>query len=242
MTIKELHDKLLAEKPEDAIHDAEVCPICNPNLHPSTELESLDDVEDSSIGGGDMKTYTEEEFTAAVQEAVAPLQAEAAGKVADLEAELEALKADKAKSEVDGQIAEVQAELDKAEIRVADAEARYDAIVAYLEAAVAEKAEAEAREARKDARIAAVKEVTALSDEVIEARLERWIAMSDEQFEEMIEDWKMIPTASHASEETGTKVPVETAMSNLRETENASESLGSTVIGARNRGIDVRYL
>jgi hypothetical protein len=232
MTLKEQHDKLLSEKPEDAVHDSEGCPFCNPELPKD------------SIGGGDMKTYTEEEFTAAVQEAVAPLQAAADAKVSELETKLDAQSATHAKEEAEGQIAEVQAELDKAEIRVADATKRYDDLVAFLDAAVAEQAEVAARESRKDERIAAVKEVTALSDEKIAERLDRWIAMSDEAFGEMLEDWKMIPAPSVAAEEANEEItaPVETAMSNIREEASSNKSVAADVFAARNAGLDIRNL
>ena len=235
MTIQDIHDKLIAEKPEEATHDAEACPICNLNLDHSTY------VEDISIGGGDMKTYTEEEFTAAVIEAVTPLQAAAEARISEIQAELEVAQADKAKSEVDVQVADMQTELDKAEIRVADAEKRYDDVVAYFEAEAQAVIDAAAIEARKEERLAAVKNATSLSDEVIEARLDRWIAMEDDAFTEMLEDWKTVSTSSRETETVIEDIPLETAMSNIRD-EDHSGSLAADVLSARGHGIDVRYL
>ena len=231
MTIQELHDEMLKNMPEGASHDAEACPLCNPN----TTF--------NSIGGGDMKTYTEDEFTAAVHEAVAPLQAEAEATVAALQAELDELKTEAAKSEVEGQIAEVQAELDKAEIRVAEAERAYADLVSYLEAEVAAAEQAALVEARREARRTAVKEASLLGDEYIDSKLDRWVAMDDESFEAMLEDWKTVSSSSRETvKEASADLPLETAMSTVRDIDPGSASLTADVLGARNAGIDVRYL
>ena len=189
-----------------------------------------------------MKTYTEEEFTAAVQEAVAPLQTAADAKVAELQSELEAVKAHQAKDEAEGQIAEVQAELDKAEIRVAEAERKYDELVAYLAAEAETVAEAARREERRDGRRSAIKEGTSLSDDVIEARLDRWVAMSDEDFDAHLEDLKALSTASREPSED-TEIPRETAMSNVRNDDTpTTSSVAKSVFGARNAGVDIRNI
>jgi DNA repair exonuclease SbcCD ATPase subunit len=232
MNLKELHDKWLAEKPEGAEHDAEGCPHCNPNL-------SLDD--DNSTGGGDMKTFTEDEFNTAVQEAVATASADAEAKVADLEAQIQALKDEADEAEAKTEIEKLQAELDKAEIRVSDAEKRYNDLVAYLEAEETAKAEAAELEARREARRAAVKDQTSMSDERIEDRLDAFVAMSDEEFDSYIEDLKVSTAASHEGD-ANPAIPRETAMSNVREQSNGNKSVAADVFGARNAGVDVRTL
>lgn len=231
MNLKQQHDELLKQMPESATHDAEACPFCNP-----------DTTHNNSDGGGDMKTYTEEEFTAAVKEAVAPLQAAAQAEVSELQAELDALKAAAAQSEVEGQIAEVQAELDKAKVELADAIKRYDDLVAYLDSEAQAAAEKAAQDARKGDRLAAVKEVApGLDDDYIERRIDAWVAMDDETFESMLEDWKAVPTAAKA-EGDPTDLARETAMSTVRDTEKTSGSAAADVFRARNQGVDVRYL
>lgn len=232
MTLQEQHDQLLLEKPEEANHDTEGCPFCNLELNI-----------DNSIGGGDMKTYTEEDFTSAVQEAVAPLQAAADARVSELQLEIEELRTTQAQSEIDGQVAEVQADLDKAEVRVAEAERKYDDLVAYLTAEAIAVTEAANLEALRETRREAVKQATALSDEVIDQRLDRWVAMDDESFEAVLEDWKALSAASRETEEASeaSEIPRETAMSNIRE-HTESGSVASEVFGARNAGVDVRYL
>jgi len=229
MDLKELHDKWLSEKPEGAEHDEVGCPHCNPDL-----------TNENSTGGGDMKTYTEDEFNTAVQEAVAPLQADAEAKIADLEAKLQAAADAADEAEVQGEVAKVQAELDKAEVRVAEAEKRYNDVVAYLQAEADAIAEAAALVERREARRTAIKDSTSLSDEKIEERLDIWVALEDEAFEAHLEVLKDLSTASH-SESEGSQVR-ETAMSNVRESSDDNRSAGAAVFGARNAGIDVRNI
>jgi hypothetical protein len=231
MTLKEQHDELLANKPEDAVHDADACPYCNPQT-----------TNEDSDGGGDMKTYTEEEFTAAVQEAVAPVKAEADAKVSELKAELEANKADAAKSEAEGKIVEMQADLDKAEVRVAEAQAKYDDLVAFLNAEAAAAEEQAHREARRESRRAAIQEASRLSEDIIESRLDRWVEMEDAAFEAMLEDWQSVATASAETPVAEVTAPLETAMSNIREDNRSTKSVASEVLGLRNSGIDIRNL
>lgn len=229
MELKELHDKWLSEMPEGATHDEVGCPHCNPDI-----------TNENSTGGGDMKTYTEEEFTAAVQEAVAPLQAAAEAKIAELEAKLQSAADAADEAEEKGEIAKVQAELDKAEVRVAEAEKRYNDLVAYLQAEVDAAAEAAAIEARREARRAAIKDSTSLSDEKIEERLDIWVALEDEAFEAHLEVLKDLSSASQPESES-TQVR-ETAMSNVRDSSNDSKSAGAVVFGARAAGVDVRTI
>jgi len=238
MILKDFHDLLLKEKPETADHVAEDCPFCNEDISINHN--------DYSIGGGDMKTYTEDEFTTAVTEAVAPLQAEAAAKVAELQAEIEELRTSQARTELEGQIADLQADLDKAEIRVAAAEAKHDELVAYLDAEAAAEEQAVLAQARREARREAVKTAAPFADEYIDANLDRWVAMEDEAFEAVIEDWKAVASTARAEEdETGDaeaeSIP-ETAMSNVRNDHTVNGSVAADVFGARNRGVDVRYL
>jgi hypothetical protein len=236
MILKDLHDFLLEDKPEDANHVAEDCPLCNETANNNTN--------DNSIGGGDMKTYTEDEFTAAVTEAVAPLQAAAETKVAELQSEIDELRTTQARSEVEGQIAELQAELDKAEIRVAAAEKAYADLVSYLEAEIAAVEAAALVEARREARRSAVKDAAPFTDDYIDANLDRWVAMEDEAFEAVVEDWKNVSVAAAATHveapAADVEIPAETAMSNIRNNDHGS--VAADVFGARNRGLDVRSL
>jgi hypothetical protein len=233
-SLKEKHDELLKNKPPHAEHNSEECAFCNESISKNTTTE-----------GGDMKTYTEEEFTTAVKEAVAPLQAAAEAKVSELQAKLEVFEGAKADEEVAGQIAEVQSKLDNAELRASSAETKYDELVAYLESIHAEEAAKAALEARKTEVRELVKEAAGFRDEYIEENLDRWAAMSEDQFTAVLDDYRAakaeVKPEEKASEETE-EVIAETAMSHVRTNDISSEagSLARTVFGARAAGVDVR--
>jgi hypothetical protein len=230
LSLREQHDLLLEQIPEGAIHDTEGCPFCSPDLSANSD------------GGGDMKTYTEDEFTTAVQEAVAPIQAAAEAKVNELQSELDGLKVTQAKGEAEGRIAELQVELDKAEINLTNANAKYDELVAYLESVEAAKVEAAAQEALRETRAAALAESTPLAQERIAEIVDRFIAMDDESFAALVEDYKTVSSAStKETEETSVDIPRETAMSNVRD-ENSSSKGYASVFAARNTGNDIRYI
>jgi len=236
MILKEFHDILLRDKPETADHVAEDCPFCN---------EAFTSNNNYSIGGGDMKTYNEDEFTTAVTEAVAPLQAAAEIKISELQSEIEELRTSQARNELEGQIAGLQADLDLAEIRVAAAEAKYDELLSYLDAEAAASEQAALAHARREIRREAVKSVAPFADEYVDANLDRWVAMEDEAFEAVLEDWKIVASTTPHSVEDVAEVDLipETAMSNVRNDDHtANGSLAADVFGARNRGVDVRYL
>jgi DNA repair exonuclease SbcCD ATPase subunit len=242
MILKEFHDLLLEQKPESAEHDEDNCPFCNEGI--DHDHDDTQDNSNYSIGGGDMKTYTEDEFTAAVTEAVAPLQAAAEAKVAELQSEIDELRTSQARPEVEGQIAELQADLDKAEIRVAEAERKHDELVAYLEAEAAAAEQAALVELRRSERRDAVKAAAPFGDDYIDANLDRWVAMEDEAFDAVIEDWKAVSASSRQATdevEEAAEVPAETAMSNVRN-EDHGGSVAASVFAARNHGVDVRYL
>lgn len=233
LTLKERHDQHLAQMPEGAVHDTDGCSICNPDLS----------VDENSTGGGDMKTYTEEEFNAAVAEAVAPLKAAAEAKVTELQSELDGLKASQAATEAEGRVAELQVELDKAEIRVADATKKYDDLVAFLEGERAAAAEAAEQAARSEARAEVLKASTPLADEKVAEIVDRFIAMDDEAFSAIVEDYKAVSAAAPAGEQASEKeeIPAETAMSNVRDEQATEKGFGS-VFSARNHGVDVRSI
>lgn len=211
VALKEKHDQLLAEKPDDASHDEASCLFCNPEQDP--------------IQGGDMsKTYTEDELVAAVNEAVAPVKAE-------LEKAREALSANEIdekiaaiRTEFEQRIAELENEKDVAEARANEAEAELNNTLSYLASEVEAAEQAQLVEARKESRKAAVSEVASFTDEQIEAKIDRWTAMDDDVFEVYLEDLKSVARKG-GSENTGeqlpTQLPAETAMNHTRTSGNA---------------------
>jgi molybdopterin-guanine dinucleotide biosynthesis protein A len=232
--LKEQHDKLLAEKPEDVEHDTANCVICTPNAITTNT---------TNPEGGDMKTYTEDEFTAAVQEAVAALQAANDTKVADLQTKVDELTSKSEQDEFESQIADMQAKLDLAEAATAVAEKEASDIVAFLEDLGAKAVEAARIEDLKAARRIAIAEVTAFSDEQIDAKIDRWVAMDEETFDAILEDFKAVAAKVPSETETvSEETATETAMENVRDQEHAVTSPMAGILDARSRGLDVRDL
>lgn len=234
--LKDIHDKMLASKPESAVHDESTCVMCQ---------SDSGTVSTSSAGGGDMKTYTEDEFNAALREAVAPLQAELDTlKSSQVEGEIQA-KVDAAVSEFAQKLADLQSELDKAELRASEAVKERDEIVAFLEAEVKTAEEAALLEAKRSERKEAIQEVASFSDEYVDANLDRWTAMDDEAFTAVLEDWKAVVKAKVESVEgkdgavTATvdqvvSAAAETAMSHVRSDQKSydAKAVFGSVFGA----------
>lgn len=241
---KEQHDKLLLDIPEGVSHDAASCNFCTPNANQVGH--------DISTEGGDMTTYNDEDFTAAVQVATATAVANA---TAPLQAEIDRLKADQATSEIDSKIAEakaevqaelekVQAELDSAMVKATNAETERDNIVAYLTEEAQRIEAATLRESKRDERRAAVQEASNLPDEYIDANIDRWVAMADEDFEAAVADWKNVPKAKadDKKKESGDlSQSKDTAMDGTRN-ENGTTSDAKSVFQAIVAGVDVRKL
>lgn len=191
-----------------------------------------------------MKTYTEEDLVAAVSAAVTEA-------VTPLKAELDTLREEKSQEEVEAQIAaakaeaeaqvtEIQNQLDAAEAAKAKAEAELLAITEWLEAEAQAVAEAAALEERKTTRREAVKSVASFSDEQLDAKLDRWVAMSDEAFETFVESLKDVAAAATPGSTLPTAVPVSTAMDNTR-TPGATSAV-SDLFGMMRDGVDPRTL
>lgn len=231
--LKEVHDKLIQEMPEGTEHDEADCQFCN----------------ESSAGGGDMKTYTEDELTTAVKEAIAPVREAADTEIAALQSELDDLRAAKANEDAESEAAEMQANLDRAEARAAEAESRVEEIMTWLDSERELTEIAEYLDAVKSDRVTAVKGISSLSDEQIESKIDRWAAMSDEDFAGLLEDLEAISTASKASleseseesESDPSKAISSTAMSHTR-SDTAAPSSAAIWNAARRGQVDVRRL
>lgn len=188
-SLKALHDRLLLEKPDGAVHDSEACPLCAMQTPTAHE--------------GEMTTYTEDELRAKVEAAVTAASAERDAKIAELTATQQTAEAEAAvkaaKDEADAKIAELQTALDAKAIEAANVTTEKDGIVAWLEGervkaeeAAAVEAAAATAAARKDGRVAKAKEVAGFDDEYLTANADRFAAMSDEDFEAACESWSKI--------------------------------------------------
>lgn len=223
MELKELHDALLESQPSGVDHDTASCPLCAP------------------VEGGDMsKTYSQEEFDAAVAEALNPLRKELEDmKASQEQTEIEARIANE-KAELETRISEIQAELDSAVLKAAEAEKQHGELVAYLEALVAEEAQAAELARRTEERLTVVREVASFPEEYIEANTSRWVALDDESFEALVNDWRAVAKKEEKPAEQ-TVIPSQTAMVASR-TESGNGSALREVLDLTLRGVDLKSL
>lgn len=213
MTRKELHDRLLAMKPEGADHDPESCDLC-------VDSNAVVDPTSASAKEDAVSEITKEQLDAAVVAA----REESAGRIAELEARvvsfeesqregaIEAAVAE-AKAEAQAEIDELKTQLDAAVLEASTTKEAFDAFKSELTELETQRTEAEEAAARKDERLTKVAEVASFPQEHIDANAERWAAMSDEAFEQQLEDWRQI-----AAKGAGEHIPNTTGMHASRET------------------------
>lgn len=230
---KELHDDLLKHKPEDAPHEEASCPFCNDN---------------TSVGGGDtmteIKTYTEEELSAAVMAAVTPVKEAAEAKVEELTSEIDSLRAAKETEETEDAVSAVKAEADLAEARAVAAEEKLAETLSWLEEQAQLAEISQYLEDLKTERLAVIEDVASFSEDYVSANVDRWVAWSDSDFAAFVEDLKAIKSADSASksEKDSGKTKSETAMSNTRSSEHDAKADAAVVYSGIRRGVDIRRL
>jgi hypothetical protein len=216
--LKAKHDKLLADKAEEDVHETTDCLFCNPDLTKKNESEER----------GDMDTFTKEQAQAladdAVAKAVAPILSELDTlKAAQGESEIEA-KIQAAKEEAAEAIKDLQAKLDEAVLKATNAETELADVKTFLDEAAAEQAEVELAESRKDARTELIKEKTSFTDEYINERIADWATLTDEDFDARLGEWTAL---SPVKEDGGAKVKLDTAMKTIRKDAGASTTARS---------------
>ena len=230
--LKELHDLLMAEKPEGASHPADDCPYCKSDADPK-------EAEEVSV------SYTEEELKAKVDEAVSSATKELEAKVKELEevrsaSEVEAKLAE-AKAEFETKVSEIQAQLDTAVLEAEKAKTEKEEIVAFLEAEGKKAEEAAALAARRDERLKQVAEVASFPEEYVEANADRWAGLDDEQFAALLEDYKAVG-AKKDDEGSDTAPPAGSAMTASRENKGDAKVMSEVIRGFRTANIDPRTL
>jgi len=230
MTLKDLHDRLLDERPSGAEHAADECPFCR---------EVASDLTNNGGNGVSDKTFTEDEVkslvTAAVAEAVKPLQDEIAShKEASTEAETEA-KIAAIREELEAKVEEIQKSLDEATLKAEAASVERDELVAFLDSEK-EKAEKEAETAKlREERTAKVAEVASFPEEYVKANTDRWASMEEDAFVALLEDYKAV-----AVKPSEGGLPASTTMNASREENKSKLSVVREIIDLRNEGIDTR--
>lgn len=224
-----MHDLIVAALPEGSTAHVEAdCPVCGD--------------EEPEAG---LKTYTEDEFKAAVAEATQAATDALRQRVSELEgnqaqASIDAAIAE-AKAAADAQIAELQASLDA---KVLEAKAASDALAARNAEIEAEKETARlAAEAtaRQEARVAEVAAIVEFPEEHVTASAERWGAMSDADWATQIGEFKAI--AARIPAPGGVRRTAMTAAADTRPAGAAgrvASSELSEVLALRDQGINVR--
>jgi hypothetical protein len=224
--LKEIHDQLLAEKPEDAQHDEATCLWCKGEFSSAVDTE---------IQGGSesVKTYTEDEYNSVLVK-VSALET----KLSELEgAQQESVveaKIGEIKAQTEAQVAELQTKLDTAVLEAEAAKSEKDKVLEYLADVKTEADKAEETARLREERVATVKEQTSFPDSRIEERADAWASMDEAAFEAALEDWKAI------APKTNGKIPdVSTSLSASRDDQAGSDALRE-VLALRDRGIDAR--
>lgn len=243
-TLRALHDRLLADRPDGAEHEEGSCPFC--------ALEALQAAATAggapspiSNEGGLMTTLTQEEHEAAVAEAVAKAIAEATAPLSAKIAEFEAANADtevgkavaEATAPLNEKISTLQSELEAAVLAQTAAETALAETEGFW-AQVSEAAEAEALAAsRKDERLARIREVANFPEEFLTKNADVYASLTDEDFEVRVAE--MAETAKTIAEVVGGKIPAATALTAARDASGGSNNQGSALseLGAMRRAL-----
>lgn len=241
--LRKEHDDLLANKPEGMSDEEfaslvedhkETCVFCNDNI-----------AQEDNPEGGDMEnTFTQEQLDAAVNAAVAPIQAELETyKDSAAQSEVDTRVAE-AKAEGDARVAEVQAQLEASVLEAQSAKDELAQLKADLEA-LAEAAElAELYEAIKADRKAKIEEVANFPADFLEANLDRWCSEDEEAFAARIEEWKVASTPKVTEEASSEPVVEKTAMKFVRPVESGSVLKGdlANLFDAADAGFDIKKI
>ena len=216
-----LHDRLLAEQVDGAVHDADDCVLC--------DLEDTDQTTDPE--GGDVGSFTQEQVDAAVAKAIADATGPLNTRIEELSASAKETEVGKAISDAlapkEAEIADLQSRLDAAEARATKAETEFSDFKAAVEAKEKEAEEAAAREGRKTERVKAMKEAKVFSDAYVDEHADRFAAMSDEDFAARMDEWKAIVAKDDAGDG---KIPEKTGFQASREgTGNGGLPAGSVL-------------
>lgn len=236
-TLKQLHDRLLAGRPEGAEHDEQACPLCAMEAVPETGGNASTSAQ--TEGGNTMTTFTQEQLDAAVAEAVAKAVAEATAPLQEKITQFESAQAEsevgqavaEATAPLNEQISQLQSELEAAVLAQTAAEQAKAEIEQFWAEAIAEKEAAEAAEARKEERLAKIREVANFPEDFLEKNADKYAAMSDEDFEARLEE--LAEQAKTIAEKVGTGVPSTTALTAARET-GGSTNPGSSLSELKN--------
>lgn len=219
-----MHDELLANQPEGARHDADICPFCvdkatrngqsSASVTPPVEsdrsgaptqvpVDTEGGTTETMSDNTKQETLTLEAHEALLEKALREATSTTedalerkAKEAAELAAEVEQLKAKNA--ELTAETARLNSELDKAQIDLKAANDQAAEIKAAAEKAAADAAKAELASQRAEQ----VKNLGLFKEDYIAERSSRWADIAEDAWNEQLEEWRLIKP-DVASEGTG---------------------------------------
>lgn len=223
--LKELHDRLLASKPEGATHDVDSCPLC------AMEQTATDP------GGSMPETFTQEEVNELIANAMSEATATLQQRVAELEAQAQETEVGRAVAEAvadkDATISELQAKLDEATAARTAVETKLAETEAFWAEAIDAHVQSEELAARKDERASQAKEAGVFDEKYIEENADRFAAMSDEDWASRLDEWKVVAAAIQPV--PATTKPAATALQASREETGIDGGSHLSVLGRMRR-------
>lgn len=223
---RQLHDDLLASKPDGAKHNADICPFCveaaqekSPTSRRRADGPDVSENQSKNTekkGGTSMSDISQEahdalvakavkEATAATEKALETKTSEldaANGRVKELEGKVTGLEADNSK---------LNGELDAAQVAKKAAEDK----ASELEKKTEEQAEKARLTEVASKRVEQVKNLKTFDDEFVAERASHWATLSDEEWDQRIGEWAKLKPADTAKADEEKKS--DTAMSGTSE-------------------------
>jgi len=232
-TAKRLHAELLQLQPDDARHDADLCPICA-----AESASARPDPEPRQEGGKhtlDAEKLTQETHQALVRAAVEQATAESTRKVNDLTAQVAALttERDTAASQAVTLTAEndrLNGELDAAQIQLRTVSDEKSALEADLAARVKDAQLAEVAAARATQ----VRNLQLFPEDHIAEKARKWAEVDETDWADRLEEWKTIRGTEGASAPPVSTTPAPeqaSALTGSTEAALTTPSLRRTVLG-----------
>lgn len=214
----ELHDTLLANMPEGARHDSDICSFCADKAHKTNSTASRNppglagpdvsgqtsQIENTKGGTSETMTDISQEthealLAKALADATATTEkallskteeaAESASKVEALTTEVASLKADNDR---------LNGELDTAQVTLKTAQDE----VAALKADIASKDEAALKADVASKRAEQVTKLGLFAEEYIGEKAEAWAGLSDDAWTERLEEWAKLKPATSVTDDT----------------------------------------
>lgn len=236
-----MHDVLLANQPDGAKHNAEICPFCVEKASQSTASGTLpgslagpDVSENKNTEGGANPTMTDtdmiskETHEALVRQRVedAVRQNDAALQTMTTERAEATARAEKAETElarVTQENTELNTKLDEAAVNLNTATEK----AASLERQIADDTAKREVETKASERASQVKNLGLFPEDYVTEKAQKWASLSDEAWAEQVESWQKLK----APEGTPSGTPADTASAMSGTTEGLTANGTDTAAG-----------